>query len=314
MTTTHTNYTINKTTPPPNPRYKPADQTGRKSPLVNHTQSKVKLRLQQEQQQQRQRQTALNPKTPIMKFKEKFPHHSHQTRLVAESEQLTQLMRRKSASEQMRAGFPKTVPGVRTGGMSPTRDGRQLSGGSDHLSSGGGGGGGSVGHHSSLNGGGVASGSGGKRLPAESLTELEMLRARIKEMYLSGHPDSYTMPGGFGSSAVLNDSLSEGVFSRESSAKLRSLSRSVSDFLAAGHTTGVTAPLSTSMSSLAAAGLDLTDGGGIGGGGIGGGGFDAVTGQLICPQCNARYLVSSAKYCHECGARRHSLSSHHALV
>jgi hypothetical protein len=254
-------------------------KSDRKVPLATHhqpqhlngTQSKVKLRLQAQQQQQQRQYTAFNPKTPIMKFKEKFPHHSSNTPFqLPDSDQLTQLLRRKSASEQRRTNFPKTVPGVRTGGLSPTRD-RLLTSGPGSLYAG-------DSNSSSTNG------------------ELETLRARIKEMYLSGTSDSNS------AGAPLNDSLSmnDGMFSRPSSAKLRSLSRSVSDFLASGPLSNqptTTIPLSTSMSSLAPVSvLDMTDSPDI----------------LMCPHCATRSLLPNAKYCHECGARR--LMSLHSFL
>lgn len=61
------------------------------------------------------------PKTPVVKFKEKFPPNdsSITTRYIGNHETLQELLRRPDT--QNGSQMPKTVPGVRTGGMSPVK-------------------------------------------------------------------------------------------------------------------------------------------------------------------------------------------------
>ena len=61
------------------------------------------------------------PKTPVVKFKEKFPPNdsSITTQYIGNHETLQELLKR--PDNQNRNQMPKTVPGVRTGGMSPVK-------------------------------------------------------------------------------------------------------------------------------------------------------------------------------------------------
>ncbi|KAI2803006.1 Zinc finger C2HC domain-containing protein 1C [Blomia tropicalis] len=60
--------------------------------------------------------TKLPPKAPIMKFKEKFPHHQQR---VNSRQFDSEVLRRNSSAYD---DSPKTVPGVRTGGISPIKN------------------------------------------------------------------------------------------------------------------------------------------------------------------------------------------------
>ena len=63
----------------------------------------------------------MTQKEPIMKFKEKFPNHTNHTNFVR-NEQLKELLKKTEAYH----GPPRTVPGVRTGGMSPVKSDNHL--------------------------------------------------------------------------------------------------------------------------------------------------------------------------------------------
>jgi len=52
-----------------------------------------------------------------MKFKEKFPNHQHEERIKSTAIDVDILRRNSSAYDDS----PKTVPGVRTGGISPLK-------------------------------------------------------------------------------------------------------------------------------------------------------------------------------------------------
>lgn len=132
--------------------------------------------------------------------------------------------------------LPKTVPGVRTGGLSPTKD--------IHRN----------GHH------------------VDDLNDLEQLRAKIKEMYLSSNgshsqgdliPLDYHLAGG---------DFGETSFTRENSSKLKP-SKSVNDFLA----------LNDGFNDHLMSDLEL---------------------PRACHQCSTEFITSSARYCYSCGARR----------
>lgn len=97
-----------------------------RSPVRREAASKVKARLKMDEQANK------HPKTPVMKFKEKFPNHvrssldSITSKFLQNSENPADILRKPDHS----AGpmLPKTVPGVRTRGISPMRyDGKQLS-------------------------------------------------------------------------------------------------------------------------------------------------------------------------------------------
>lgn len=62
------------------------------------------------------------PKTPVVKFKDKFPggEKSLTSKYMQETESLKELFKRPDMNYN---SAPRTVPGVRTGGMSPTRVG-----------------------------------------------------------------------------------------------------------------------------------------------------------------------------------------------
>ncbi|XP_053201483.1 zinc finger C2HC domain-containing protein 1A-like isoform X2 [Panonychus citri] len=86
----------------------------------NNTPSRVKTRWKAEDGQSKQ-----HPKTPVMKFKEKFPNHvrssldSITTKFLANTENPAEILRKpENFTGPM---IPKTVPGVRTRGLSPMR-------------------------------------------------------------------------------------------------------------------------------------------------------------------------------------------------
>ena len=82
----------------------------------NTTNSKVKAIMESN------RLKAAAPKTPIVKFKDKFPGSgkSVTSQYMQETESLKELLKRPDVNF---SSAPRTVPGVRTGGMSPTRVG-----------------------------------------------------------------------------------------------------------------------------------------------------------------------------------------------
>lgn len=98
-----------------------------RSPVRKEAMSKVKARLKMEEQVNKQ-----HPKTPVMKFKEKFPNHVRSTldsitsKFLQEKENREEILKKPdNFSGPM---IPKTVPGVRTRGLSPIRyDGKKLS-------------------------------------------------------------------------------------------------------------------------------------------------------------------------------------------
>ena len=90
----------------------------------NNTTSKVKLRIQENRSKQ-------HPKTPVMKFKEKFPNHSMSdesitSKMLQNNESLKEMLKRPDDSFSSTL-VPKTVPGVRTRGLSPIRNDRSMS-------------------------------------------------------------------------------------------------------------------------------------------------------------------------------------------
>lgn len=118
------NTTINtnsRTIKKPNVRYR--------SPIRKDgtTTSKVKARLKMEEEMGKKM-----PKTPVMKFKEKFPNHIRSTfdsitsKFLQDKENREEILKKPdNFSGPM---IPKTVPGVRTRGLSPIRfDGKKLS-------------------------------------------------------------------------------------------------------------------------------------------------------------------------------------------
>lgn len=198
-------------------------------------QSRVKARLNQQQRLQKQRMNSNYPKTPIMKFKEKFPNHNNKLIEFADSQQFSQMFKHLNTNSVELNNLPKTVPGVRTGGLSPTKDihrnGRHI----------------------------------------EDLNDLEQLRAKIKEMYLSSNGNhsqgdlinlDYHLAGG----------EFETSFTRENSSKMKS-SKSVNDFLA----------LNDGFNDHLMNDLEL---------------------PRSCHQCSTEFITSSARYCYSCGARR----------
>ena len=54
---------------------------------------------------------------PVMKFKEKFPNHTSNIHFI-KNEQMKELLKKTESY----IGGPRTVPGVRTGGMSPVKN------------------------------------------------------------------------------------------------------------------------------------------------------------------------------------------------
>ncbi|RWS17397.1 zinc finger C2HC domain-containing protein 1A-like isoform X2 [Dinothrombium tinctorium] len=74
--------------------------------------SRVKARLEQEQ-------TKHHPKTPVMKFKEKFPNHAKSSDYIRNTDNLREILKRPNTLSGPQV--PKTVPGVRTGGISPAK-------------------------------------------------------------------------------------------------------------------------------------------------------------------------------------------------
>uniref|UniRef100_T1K641 C2HC/C3H-type domain-containing protein n=1 Tax=Tetranychus urticae TaxID=32264 RepID=T1K641_TETUR len=91
--------------------------------ISNNTPSRVKTRWKSEDGLSKQ-----VPKTPVMKFKEKFPNHvrssldSITTKFLANTENPAEILRKpENITGPM---VPKTVPGVRTRGLSPMRDGQ----------------------------------------------------------------------------------------------------------------------------------------------------------------------------------------------
>ncbi|CAG2173684.1 unnamed protein product, partial [Oppiella nova] len=99
---------------------------------------------------------------PVMKFKEKFPNHTNATKLDAnfiKNGQLRELLKK----TEVYNGGPRTVPGVRTGGMSPVKSDSQMGYQNGHYSN-------------------------GNQLTEEE--ELMQLKSRIEEMYLNGSTKS----------------------------------------------------------------------------------------------------------------------------
>ncbi|RWS31513.1 hypothetical protein B4U80_04632 [Leptotrombidium deliense] len=77
--------------------------------------SRVKARLEQQS-------TKKAPKTPIMKFKEKFPNHSKSSPTndyIQQADKLHEILKRPNTLSD--SNVPRTVPGVRIGGMSPVK-------------------------------------------------------------------------------------------------------------------------------------------------------------------------------------------------
>ena len=76
--------------------------------------SRVKARLIQEEKK-------TMPKTPIVKFKDKFPNHDNSSSLTSKYMEETETLKELFKRPDTLSNFPRTVPGVRTGGMSPTK-------------------------------------------------------------------------------------------------------------------------------------------------------------------------------------------------
>lgn len=180
-----------------------ASSKGSANNLNNHSsvgyreqaQSRVKARLNQQQKLQKQRMNSNYPKTPVMKFKEKFPNHNNKLIEFADSQQFSQMFKKHLNNSFELNSLPKTVPGVRTGGLSPTKEIHSRNG-------------------------------------HEDMNDLEQLRARIKEMYLSSN-GSHSQNDFVNLDYHLtnNEFNNENSFTRENSpSKLKS--KSVNDFLA----------------------------------------------------------------------------------
>lgn len=253
---------LNRTTP----KYNSRDQSIKKLQVTNHSksssasskgsaqnynnhhsstsmsyretaQSRVKARLNQQQKLQKQRMNSNYPKTPIMKFKEKFPNHNNKLIEFSGSQQFTQMFKKHLNNSIELNNSPKTVPGVRTGGLSPTKDIYRN------------------GHH------------------LEDLNDLEQLRAKIKEMYLSSNGNN--LQGG----DLINldyhlagNDFNENSFTRENSSKIKS-SKSVNDFLS----------INDGFNDHLINDIEL---------------------PKLCHQCSTDYITSSARYCYVCGSRR----------
>ncbi|KAI1294142.1 Zinc finger C2HC domain-containing protein 1A [Halotydeus destructor] len=100
--------TVSSRTQSVSPKRKP-------KPVVNVAPSRVKQLLQANEANK------ATPKTPIIKFKDKFPDRKVHVSGVSskyfqETAQLQELLKRPDTMSQ----FPRTVPGMRTGGMTPT--------------------------------------------------------------------------------------------------------------------------------------------------------------------------------------------------
>lgn len=132
--------------------------------------------------------------------------------------------------------LPKTVPGVRLGGLSPTKEIHNRNG------------------HDDLN-------------------DLDQLRARIKEMYLSSNNGNHSQNDLLDYHLTNNNDFNETSFTRENSSNKIKSSKSVNDF------------------------LTLNDG------------FNDLISDLepkTCYQCKADYISTNAMpqyYCYHCGTR-----------
>lgn len=112
--------TLDLRTRPSNQSASPDLQYNRKRSTVHHSsapnqaESKVKALLESNRIRNA-------PKTPVVKFKEKFPPNdsSITTQYIGNHETLQELLKR--PDNQNGNQMPKTVPGVRTGGMSPIK-------------------------------------------------------------------------------------------------------------------------------------------------------------------------------------------------
>ena len=84
-----------------------------RAPLVTNTSSRVKAMLESSN-------VKATPKTPVVKFKDKFPNGgtSVTSQYLKETNSVKEMFKRPDTNF---SHVPRTVPGVRTGGMSPTR-------------------------------------------------------------------------------------------------------------------------------------------------------------------------------------------------
>lgn len=92
-----------------------ADNVSRTSNYgMKHVSAKINTGLNNANHEQRSGKKS----APVMKFKEKFPNHQHTKLIQADFETI---LRRNST--EIFDDSPKTVPGVRTGGISPVKNG-----------------------------------------------------------------------------------------------------------------------------------------------------------------------------------------------
>lgn len=154
----------------------------------------------------------LLPKTPVVKFKDRFPHHNYSGATSKYMEEGAGSLKELFKRPDTLASFPRTVPGVRTGGMTPTGD----SGGG-----GGGGGYGSGGYGSGGYGTGYANGS--YKAPKEGAVfdplmknTLTIVKKSLEDLYLGGEgrdrPSAPTLPpGSLGNHSISSIDLHTGM-------------------------------------------------------------------------------------------------------
>jgi len=89
-------------------------KAGQRSTSNSHVQAKVNTGLYGSAGNLTGKGSGKKEATPVMKFKEKFPNHQHQRNNNTID---YDILRKNSTYDDS----PKTVPGVRTGGISPTK-------------------------------------------------------------------------------------------------------------------------------------------------------------------------------------------------
>ncbi|CAG2110398.1 unnamed protein product, partial [Medioppia subpectinata] len=214
---------------------------------------------------------------PVMKFKEKFPNHTNMTRLdgnFTKNREIIELLKK----TEVYNGGPRTVPGVRTGGMSPVKSDSQMGFQNGHYNN----------------------NTNGNQLSSDE-EELMKLKTRIEDLYLNGGTKSQAKQ--------INGIVINGQTNGHRNGNHFADNHTGSESTTRGSTSGSSADSSSihtpprdranSMSdagtrSQASSAASTGAGSGSANGGI----------PKFCHQCGTKYPSTIAKYCYECGSRR----------
>ncbi|XP_054156887.1 zinc finger C2HC domain-containing protein 1A-like isoform X2 [Oppia nitens] len=253
----------------------------------------------------------LKQTAPVMKFKEKFPNHTNATRLdtnfIIKNGHLTELMKK---SEKAYDSSPRTVPGVRTGGMSPVKSEILSNHQNGHYTT-------SNNNNNNLrknnfdkhninnNNNDIHDNHNNQHNDNNNINhqfmsdeeELAKLKARIEEMYLNGSPGTGIKPKS--NAIVINGSTLRNNHQFEANHNSESTTRGSTGGSSAESSSITTPPPGTIQ-------RDITGNSGS---------ADSVRSQAsstgsgtglpkFCHQCGTKYPSTIAKYCYECGSRR----------